>query len=576
MFRGLRKILGICTIKDYLSKDKNGITYLENLLKDGKELDYNQELKLRNSIEAGYIYAKYDKDLFGFKYNEKQLFTKIDNEYFIEYLLSKNCCYNYMIDVITEHIEIIDILIKHDRYKLIWLNKKLVNKLLTKDNNNDYLINKYINDEKLMKNLIDKCDDGKILLEIFEKDNIKLLKYCNEQALMTKINNETLLEYLLNKKIIPNNLISIPNNKEYIEILINKDILEYFKYANEEILLIKINNKTVLELLLEKNKLDKINFCINSEKTISILYKLNRLDLAKQISIKLLAKSTKEIIGKDKNEQTFLEYLLDKGYKPTFSDVINNKDKNKKIIYNILYKNNELELLAKSIDKKNLFYKFNNNELLINKLIENNINIFLIDNIDIKMLLNNYKDNKTYLDYVLEMIKDKKIKYNLTNLSFTDCNIDDRVKFYITLAKHDIIKYIKNLTVDDLLKRYDGKILLEELLKKDKEITMNKILSDNVKSNVKIVGILKNKGIIITDINTPIKDLGITSEYLNKQQNRYGIGPLYHDGDYLLSKLQLLFITDGKSDYNLIMSLVNGYRQALITNYDKFIKELKL
>ena len=65
MFRGLRKKLGICTLKDYLSKDENGVTYLENLLKDGKKLDYNQELKLRKSIDAGYIYAKYDKDLFG-------------------------------------------------------------------------------------------------------------------------------------------------------------------------------------------------------------------------------------------------------------------------------------------------------------------------------------------------------------------------------------------------------------------------------------------------------------------------------------------------------------------------------
>ena len=114
MFRGLRKILGICTLKDYLYKDENGITYLEKLLKDGKELDFTQKDKIINSVEAGYIYTKYNKSLFGFKFTEEQLFTKINNEYFIEYLLSKDNCTVDMIEKVKEHTEIIDILIKYN------------------------------------------------------------------------------------------------------------------------------------------------------------------------------------------------------------------------------------------------------------------------------------------------------------------------------------------------------------------------------------------------------------------------------------------------------------------------------
>ena len=129
MFRGLRKKLGICTLKDYLSKDENGVTYLERLLKEGKSLDVFQEDRIKHSIEVGYIYIKYNKSLFSFKYTEEQLFTKINDEYFIEYLLSKKECSSSMVEVVTEHIEFIDLLIKYDKYSLIWINRELVNKL---------------------------------------------------------------------------------------------------------------------------------------------------------------------------------------------------------------------------------------------------------------------------------------------------------------------------------------------------------------------------------------------------------------------------------------------------------------
>lgn len=402
MFRGLRKKLGICTLKDYLSKDENGLTYLERLLKDGKKLDYNQELKLMKSIDAGYIYAKYDKSLCCFDYTEEQLFTKINNEYFIEYLLSKNKCSSWMVEVITDHIEFIDLLIKYDKYSLIWINKELVNKLLVKNDNNNYLIEKYIKDETVMRMLLNKCENAEILIEIIEK----------------------------------------------------------------------INNKNIL------NGRDK-----------------------------------EVLLNKTKSGKTVLEYLLEKK---------------------------------------------------------------LINRIDLKILLNKYNKNKTYLDYILEMIKEGKIKYNLTNISLIGCDISDKVMFYIILAKYDMMKYIENLTEEDLLKKDEGKTLLEELINKDKDLTLNKILTEKAKSNIKIAIILKSKGILVNDVDIPLKDFDVTSDYLRNRQMRYGIGPLYEKGDYLLNKLQNLFLNDGKSDKDLVMSLICGYRQALITNYDIFIKELEL
>lgn len=577
MFRGLRKILGICTLKDYLSKDKNGITYLESLLKDGKSLDVFQEEKISNSIEAGYIYTKYNKKLYSFKYTEEQLFTNINGEYFIEYLLSKDNCTTDMIMKIENHIEIVDILIKYGKYKLLWLNKEIVNRLFVRDNNN-YLIEKYINDDSIMELLIGQCYNAKKLLEICEKYNkYELLKYCNEEVLMTKINDtETLLEFLLSKQIVPNKLKSIPYNKDYINFLLDNKIYDYFKDCREDSLLCIINKgKTLLEILLEKNVINKLNFCITSPKTIKLLYKLNKLDLIDKVSVNLLKEKANKIIGKRKKE-TLLEYLLNNGYRPRFDTSYCKNKKDKKIILSTLYKREEFDLILKSIDKDSLFLKLDNGELLIDILLEKDINIFQIKDINFEKLFNTYKDNKTYLDLILEKIKAKKIKYNLNNISFTLRDVEIIAKFYITLAKHDMVNYVKDLSVDDLLKEYIDKMLLEKLLDIDIYLTVNKILNKRTKSNIKIVSILKKRGIKLYDVDIPLINKELTYNYLNENLMKQGIGPLLEEGEYLLNELANLFLNDGKSDKELINALISGYRQALITNYNVFINEIKM
>lgn len=579
MFRGLRKILGICTLKDYLSKDENGITYLECLLKDGKSLDVFQEEKISKSIEAGYIYTKYNKRLYFFEYSEKQLFTVINGEYFIEYLLSND---NYTIDMIKKienHIEIVDILIKYGKHELLWINPEIVNKLLVKDNNNNYLIEKYINDDSIMDLLIRDCHNEKILLEICEKYNkYELLKCCSEEVLMTKTNdNEILIDYLLNKHIIPDKLKHIPNNIEFINFLINKGLFEYFKSCEEESLLNVINNdKTLLEILIEKNVFDKFDFCITSSYIIKLLHDLDRLDLIDKVSVNLLKEKTKKIIGKDGNNKTLLEYLLDKGYKPKFNTYYCREKKDKKIILSILCKREEFELIYKSMDKDSLFFKFDNGDLLIDKLLEKDINILLISDIIINKLFNIYKGNETYLDCILEKIKNKKIKYNLNNINLSLCDLDVISNFYLALAKHDMMYYIEELSVNDLLKKYNDKMLLEELIDKDVFHTVNKILNKNTKTDIRIVTVLKSKGIKLDNVDIPIINKNITCDYLYENQRKYGIGPIQHEGDYLLNELSSLFLNDGKSDKELINALISGYRQALNTNYSVFLDEIKM
>ena len=66
-----------------------------------------------------------------------------------------------------------------------------------------------------------------------------------------------------------------------------------------------------------------------------------------------------------------------------------------------------------------------------------------------------------------------------------------------------------------------------------------------------------------------------TTKYIENINNHLGIGPLPEEGERLLNELKLLFLTDGKSDKDLITGLIAGYRNALMNNYDINIIEIK-
>ena len=50
---------------------------------------------------------------------------------------------------------------------------------------------------------------------------------------------------------------------------------------------------------------------------------------------------------------------------------------------------------------------------------------------------------------------------------------------------------------------------------------------------------------------------------------------LIKDSDYLIKELEGLFISDGKSDKDLINLLITSYRDALFINYDITIREIE-
>ncbi|MGM9881636.1 MAG: hypothetical protein ACI31S_02195 [Bacilli bacterium] len=470
------------TQEDLLTKDKDGVYFLEHLFKNKISLlplcDVLNEKK--HSAKIVYIFCENDEWIF-FELDESVMFSNINGERLIDYILQKKYIGYNTVGAIKEHTEIIDLMCAYNcEYLLFYLNPKIIEKLITKNENGTYLIEKYLNNNKVLKQIISLVSDVNKLIELCNNyNNYELMKYANKNILMSNYNKDTtVLNYLVNEKnIIPDILEYLPSKLDFIKFLMENNFYDYLKKASEEVLLLEIYpEKTLLEILIEKGYRPQIDY-INEEKTVDILYKKQMPDL-----------------------------------------------------------------LIKA---------------------------------DIKELLSSCGDSNTYFDYILDCIAEKKIKASIQKFIYSASSINEYVKCYLAIAKHDMMEYVKELTVEDLLKEYDGITLLNGLLNADSNLTLNKILTESIKADPKIAVILKSRGLEQENANISSEKNDYTAEYLDKINNSLGIGPLLEEGELLLKQLQQLFLSDGKSDKELISALISGYRHSLFINYKVNVEELK-
>lgn len=597
------------TLDEYFT-DIEGVPFIEYLLKNKVKPNYMDFNKFKNNIKVAYLYAKYDEYLYSFELFEDDLFSSYDGQRYIDFFAQKDKLTNNMIESIKNHTEIIDIIIKMNRaYLCSNISPEIIQKLMTKEQDGIYPMQKYFDNQRVIKELIKLVNSPQELIELCKTNKqYELLKEANENVLMYKISeNKTLLYELLEKNIIPEVLTSIPNNIEFINHLRQNNLYQYLKNAREEVLLIEVEKgetllemllkrgKTLLDELIEKDITPKFNFSIFEKKTIAILHSKNRLDLVTNCSDRVLLTPIGEIFEDNSvsKDTLFIEYMLDKGYNPLSESYgISNEQ-----IIKLLCSKGYYKFLSEKLDSKNLLMKLDDETVLIDKLIENNCNInfryggfeeeeiakklYESEKYDLllkgklQVLLKNIDSENTYLDYILETVKSKKIKYNLNNMDFYGCTVNTIANFYLTLAKHGMIEYVSDLDEKDLLNEYNGKTLLDELLDLDSELTIEEVIANRVKSKMKIAIILKSRGLDQKNIDVPLKHKNFTQDYLQNIENKLGIGPLLNEGEFLLKRLHDLFTTDGKSDPSLVSALVSGYRQALFVNYEINIKELR-
>lgn len=483
------------SINDLLIKDKNGTTLLEQMLKENidiRNIDIDDDIMdLEKIIKIIDIITHKDNEVPEKIKNtfENTLFSTNNNEFFKDLEMDDILLFEKMIGFIVEHTEIVDLLCKyHLEYHLNYLNPEIIKKLITKDENGNYPIDKYISNSMAIKNI----------------SNL--------------INFDENIDFMIH----------------FIKLLVDNKLYSFFYDADENILLYKVYPpKTLLETLIENNVNIKVNN-INNKEIIKILYDNKKLDLIGSNSENIWLSNTRDVF-KDTmvKDQTVLEYMIDNNYDIKISN-ISEEDTLK-----ILYQKNRLDLLVIA---------------------------------DATILMTKINDNYTYLDYILDCINKGDFEYNIDNI-FAPIKPDMKAEFYLDIARHDMIGYVKNsLNLNILLKKYDNKTLLDYFLDKDPELTLNKILDKSDKMNYSVMIILKSRGI---KDNDSILNINENNDSFIKITPDTYYGPLDKDSDYLIKELERLFISDGKSDKDLINLLITGYRNALFINYDITIREIE-
>ena len=483
------------SINDLLIKDKNGTTLLEQMLKENidiSNIDIDDDIMDLEKIIKIIDIITYKNNKVPEKIKntfENTLFSTNNNEFFKDLVMKDILLFEKMIGFIVEHTEIVDLLCKyHLEYHLRYLNPEIIKKLITKDENGNYPIDKYVSNSTAIKNM------------------------------SSLINFDENIDFMIH----------------FIKLLVDNKLYSFFYDADENILLYKVYPpKTLLETLIENNVNIKVNN-INNKEIIKILYDNKKLDLIGSNSENIWLSNTRDVF-KDTmvKDQTVLEYMIDNNYDIKISNIFEDDT------LKILYQKNRLDLLVIA---------------------------------DATILMTKINDNYTYLDYILDCINKGDFEYNIDNIT-APIKPDMKAEFYLDIARHDMIGYVKNsLNLNILLKKYDNKTLLDYFLDKDPELTLNKILDKSDKMNYSVMIILKSRGI---KDNDSILNINENNDSFIKNTPDTYYGPLDNDSDYLIKELERLFISDGKSDKDLINLLITGYRNALFINYDITIREIE-
>lgn len=528
------------TMEDLFTKDNNGIYFLEYLLRKRIMIPLELKEELKTNALAAYLYCKNGSSLFGFNLSEKDLFTEFDGKKLIEHILEKRQINKSIVENIHENLEIIDLFCNSNNYfYLNYLSQEIITKLITKDNNGIYPIEKYLNNKRLIEKIMPSINDINVLLEICNRNNdYDLIKAVKARMLITNYKDDkTVLLFLLNdKKVVPDCLINIPEDIVFIKYLIKNNLYDYLKKASEDVLIMEVDSgKTLLEFLIDKGYDPEIKYIFN-KKTISILYRKQKLNLTKFVSDDVLLAPVKELFSDDSlGDETLFEYMIRNGYKLNSSRISSEK------LFKICFLEQRPDLLEEA---------------------------------SISDLLKPIDDTYTYFDFLLDAIANKGLKIRVPSRPWSS-DVNEHIEYYTTIAKHDMMKYIGEIKAEKLLKKYRDKTLLEYLLDTDSDLTLNKILSDDLKADPDIAIILKKRGIVQKSVNVSKEENEYTTKYIENINNHLGIGPLPEEGERLLNELKLLFLTDGKSDKELITGLTAGYRNALMNNYDINIIEIK-
>lgn len=360
-----------------------------------------------------------------------------------------------------------------------------------------------------------------IIYEILYREAYYLLESVADSELTMKYEGEILFEYLLKKGVVCKEAINSINYgyskaETFVKIIIQNKRLDLLLDINEHVLnQLKYRDKTLLEHLYEAGYVPN-ETKYTSVQTLSIIIKQGKYKELQKCSEKLL-------LVKLQSGRTVVEEILRRGLTINLDNI-----KNEEVAYYI-YINKRKDLYPK---------------------------------IQLSTLLMEYDEKYTYLDWIIiEMKQNSSVK--IKDIREDKSSVENKAKIYIIFAKHKIHnKY--SLTKEDLLMVENGQTLLQYLLDENEDITLNELVSEEVKQEKEIALIikihkLKNK---IDQGNFAIKE--IRDNYLLELINSYNDKETTDDESILL---EMLYDTmnDGKSDPKMLHVLIALYTHLFAT-----------
>ena len=322
-------------LKYLLLEDSEGITYLEYLLK-GKppknllEQTFNE---IATNPKAIYICIKSNYYVFDLNIkNEDILFEKIeDDKNLIDIILKGNYpLYYYIFNSIKNRVEFIDYIIKYSNDSLLRnLSYELIDNLFT-NKNGIYPIDKYIDNNIIIKMIIQKVSIEKLINYCKNKNDFYLLSYVNQNNLLYVMDNgKKVYEFLLDNNIDPLFFNFDIDSKEILDELVKRGKIDLLYNAKAKSLLSNYDeNRTYFDLMVEEHKkgknvnFEKKNYNENNEQCARLLIKMAENDV---LGFVPRIDSNFLLNNYGFNDKSILEYLLEFDKNITLSKIINKK-----------------------------------------------------------------------------------------------------------------------------------------------------------------------------------------------------------------------------------------------------------
>lgn len=349
------------------------------------------------------------------------------------------------------------------------INNKTILEILIKKN--------YFFTTSILEKIIDNEELYKVLIKVNDK---RIIEYLPESAFYKKINEKTLLEQLIESGEISQQKLYDIKDPMVIDLLIKYKKEKLFIYLNDELLLNKIDeNTTILDYLFQNNLITDFTIgSIEKKEIIDYIIKYNKKELLGYISHKLMEE--------EYNGKLIAELLMENNIKPQFIHI------EKKETVSMLLQNNMYKELT-NVDVNLAFEQVpNTNKTLFELLLEKGYVCKCI----FKEILKETQYTKQIIDLlkkynkleifnnVQEEILIRQVEPNKTLLELlleNNINISGTYSYSYDSSFDALVKYEKydelakcseNLLLRELP---NGKKLIEELLERNIEISLSEI-----------------------------------------------------------------------------------------------------